>query len=150
MKGVIKNITDVITNSSSEVFVMNEDNAKEYLATENAYDCISIEKITWEWIEEDGRYEYEMISYLCDLDISIMASDEFFKNTDENRKKYYLNEWYGYPKKEDWLTFIEMHRNIIEEKLVGEYWVDIEDHFEDAYNVIESARDDSMWSDNRH
>lgn len=34
MKGVIKNIIDVITNSSSEVFVMNEDNAKEYLATE--------------------------------------------------------------------------------------------------------------------
>lgn len=136
MKGLIKNITDVITNSSSEVFVMNEDNALYYDRLEGTLNCISIKKINWDWIEDEGYYEQSMIINMCNI-----------KVTDEER----LNQdnWGNFDR-EYWEIFIENHKNEIEKKLIGKYWVDIEDHFEDAYEVTENARDDSEWNDYRH
>lgn len=65
MKGLIKNITDVITNSSSEVFVMNENNALYYDRLEDTLDCIYIEEINWDWIENQGYYEQSMVMDMC-------------------------------------------------------------------------------------
>ena len=50
----------------------------------------------------------------------------------------------------DWEVFCEEYKDVINEKLVGLYWVDIEDHFADACEVSEDARSDSKWSDYRH
>lgn len=149
MKGIISSITDVITNSSSEVFVMCEENADAYANIEGASDCIRVKEITWSWIENNGDYEFETIAEICGLDLTPLISSKFFKiqKDDDN---WYNNYWHGYPDKEDWLVFIDMNRKAIEENLIGKYWVDIEDHFENAYEVTESARHDSIWSESRH
>ena len=52
----------------------------------------------------------------------------------------------GMAEEEDWLTFLDIYKDKIEEKIIGLYFVDIED----AYEVTEEARDDSYWSDSRH
>lgn len=136
MKGLIKNITDVITNSSSEVFVMNENNALYYDRLEDTLDCISIEEINWYWVENQGYYEQSMVIDMC-ID----------KLTDEERLNQ--DEWGSFDR-DYWKIFIENHKTEIEKNLIGKYWVDIEDHFEDAYEVTENARDDSEWNDYRH
>ena len=52
----IQSFTDVITNSSSTVFVMHEDDARYYERLENAEGCIDIQPITMEWLQENrGR-----------------------------------------------------------------------------------------------
>ena len=136
MKGLIKNITDVITNSSSEVFVMNEDNALYYDRLEGTLDCISIEEINWDWIENQGYYEQSMVMDMC---VGKLTDEECLKQ----------DKWGDFDR-EYWKIFIENHKTEIEKNLIGKYWVDIEDHFEDAYEVTENARDNSEWNDYRH
>jgi hypothetical protein len=43
-----------------------------------------------------------------------------------------------------------MHEDLIKEKFKDLYWVDIEDHFEDAWDVTQDAINDSIWYDSRH
>ena len=50
----IQSFTDVITNSSSSVFIMREDDALRYDNLENTYDCISIVPIDFNWVKEWG------------------------------------------------------------------------------------------------
>jgi hypothetical protein len=45
---------------------------------------------------------------------------------------------------------LELHKEQIEETFRDLYWVEIEDHFEGAYEVTENAYDDAIWSDGRH
>lgn len=74
-----------------------------------------------------------MICEYLDIDKSIIS-------------RYYKPD----PSKEDWLTFIDIYKDKIEKELIGLYFVDIEDHFEDAYTVTDNARSDSLWCDYRH
>ena len=143
----IKSISNVITNSSSEVFIMNRDNAEYYHNLENTNGCISIEEITWDWIKYRGLYECNMIGEVCELDISLLESYSFYKFYD---KIFRDESWRGSPDNEDWLVFIDMFHDEIEKNLIGKYWVDIEDHFENAYDVTDSARSDCEWADYRH
>lgn len=139
----IKSITDVITNSSSEVYVVSEGTAKYYADLPDTNDCIWYYKIDWDWVKKEGIYEYEMICEICDIDKKILEDNLSIQN--------------GYvfspgPTKEDWETFIEMFYDIIEEKLIKPNYcfLEIEDHFEDSYEVSRSARYDSIWVEWRH
>lgn len=135
----IQSYTDVITNSSSTVFVMNESDANYYLDLET-YDSVSIQYISYDWILGEGRYEAEMICDLLNEDISNISTCVDHK-------------WYSYwetPDEDVWKAFCESHEEQIKEVFKDLYWVDIEDHFEDAGTVIESAMDDSLWYENRH
>lgn len=129
----IQSISDVITNSSSEVFLMRKSDAEYYEGLENTGGCVNIQEITWDWIINDGLWEWEMICEYLDIDKSIIS-------------RYYKPD----PSKEDWLTFIDIYKDKIEKELIGLYFVDIEDHFEDAYIVTDNARSDSLWCDYRH
>ena len=129
----IQSISDVITNSSSEVFLMRKSDAEYYEGLENTKGCVNIQEITWDWIINDGLWEWEMICEYLDIDKSIIS-------------RYYKPD----PSKEDWLTFIDIYKDKIEKELIGLYFVDIEDHFEDAYTVTDNARSDSLWCDYRH
>lgn len=138
----IQSFSDIITNSSSEVFLMNKTNAKYYYNLENTNGCISIEEITWDWLENHS-WEWEMICEYLDIDKNIIG--EYHESQ--------IWKGYGYwsgPEEENWLTFLNIYKDKIEEKIIGLYFVDIEDHFENAYEVTEEARDDSYWSDSRH
>lgn len=125
----IQSISDLITNSSSEVFVMDSASAHYYDSIDG---CISIREIDEDWVRNEGQYEHELICSVCGLDA----------------KELGMFEWE--PDDEIWDMFLELHWKEIKEKLVGLYFVDIEDHFEDAYEVSRSARHDSIWSDYRH
>ena len=58
--------------------------------------------------------------------------------------------YYDGPDEETWETFLELHKDVIEERIKDLYWVDIEDHFADAASVTDSARSDALWHDYRH
>jgi hypothetical protein len=135
----IQSFTDVITNSSSTVFVMSEFYADYYDKLENTEGCIDVEKIDMDWLK-NNVYEFEMVCDLLDIDPSEV--------TVWGKHKY----WQGWetPDQEMWETFLELHRNQIEEVFKDLYWVDIEDHFENAWDVTEEASDDAIWSDYRH
>lgn len=143
----VKSVSDVITNSSSEVFVMTRENADYYTELEGTCGCISAFEIDWGWLEKEGRHEVEMICDVIDVDIKELESETFYYVRDE---KWYFAGWHGSPTDEDWKTFLEKHKDVIEKKLIGMYWVDIEDHFEDAFVVTENARCDSIWRESRH
>lgn len=126
----ILSISDVITNSSSEVFVMDEYNATYYKTlADSEYpgveDCIYVKPIDWDFIRYD--FEWDMIMHLI-----------------------------GVPRKEinnnsEWDAFCEEHKeklnDLVEQNL---YFVEIEDHFKDAFEFLEYAHDDCIYSDNRH
>lgn len=144
----IKSISDVITNSSSEVYVMHEGDAKYYYNLENTDDCVDIAKIDLEWLKNDGLCEFKMVCDVCDIDKTLLNyTDEYGVYID-----YSNDDTWRYPTQEDWLTFIEINFKTIEEKILKQnyYWVDIEDHFENAYDVSSDARGDSVWTDYRH
>ena len=136
----IQSFTDVITNSSSTVFVMHESDAKYYERLENAEGCIDIQPITMEWLQ-DNRYEFEMV-----LDLLKIPYSEITTYHKYERCGGYWND----PKQDVWESFLKSHREQLEEIFQDLYWVDIEDHFEDAYEVTESARDDAKWYASRH
>lgn len=101
MKCIIKvqSISDVITNSSSEVFIVTEDSGLG-------------DKITESWLR-DG-WNSDIVCDVCDL----VYSDE---------------DW------EDWEAFYEKHKEIIDEKLLGTYFVEISDHDYSELNDYDEA-----------
>ena len=136
----IQSFTDVITNSSSSVFIMREDDALRYDNLENTSDCISIVPIDFTWVKEWGRGEVEAVMAILEMSPEVVT-------TWVNGK--YCSYWED-PDPEAWNTFVDMHEDLIKEKFRDLYWVDIEDHFEDAWDVTQDAIDDSLWYDSRH
>ena len=136
----IQSFTDVITNSSSTVFVMHEDDARYYERLENTEGCIEVQPITMDWLMRNSD-EFEMVLDLLNIPCSEITTYHKFK------------DWGCYWKTPDesvWESFLESHKEQIEELFQDLYWVDIEDHFENADDVIESAMDNSLWYENRH
>ena len=133
----IQSFSDVITNSSSSVFVMNETDANYYGDLAHTEGCIDVERITMDWLS-DHRYEFEMV---CDM-LKIDPGTITYKHP-----KYKCWEEHD---PVAWDTFLESHKEQIKEMFRDLYWVEIEDHFEGAYEVTEEASDDAIWSDYRH
>lgn len=133
MKKIIKSVSDVITNSSSEVFVMKKEDAGEVALFDRdneTYDCISIHKMDENWVRTQGSWEAQMI---CDL---IGIANPF-------------NEYF-YPDEDDWSKFVDEHLDEMKEKVFGKYYIDIEDHFAEAEEILEFSREHSEWKDYRH
>ena len=135
----IQSFTDVITNSSSTVFVMSEFYADYYDKLGHTEGCIDVAKINMDWLK-NNVYEAEMVCSLLNKDISEI--------TDWHDSKY--GGWWNTPDQETWEAFLELHKEEIETVFEDLYWVEIEDHFEGAYEVTECAHDDAEWSDYRH
>lgn len=133
----IQSFSDVITNSSSSVFVMNQTDANYYGDLAHAEGCIDVELITLDWLY-DRIYEFEMVCDMLKVDPATIT---------------YRHPKYGCwedPDPETWHAFLESHKEQIKEVFKGLYWVEIEDHFEGAWEVTENAYDDAVWSDSRH
>ena len=134
----IQSFTDLITNSSSTVFIMREQDANYYDNLENTGNCIWITRIDMDWLH-DNIDEFEMVCNLLDIDPSEIT-------TQSDSKWQYWED----PDKEVWDTFLDTHKEQIEDVFQDLYWVDIEDHFEDAYDVTNNAIDDAVWYESRH
>lgn len=133
MKKIIKSVSDVITNSSSEVFVMKKEDACEVALFDKdneTYDCISIHKMDENWVRTQGSWEAQMI---CDL---IGIANPF-------------NEDF-YPDEDDWSKFVDEQLDEMTEKVFGKYYIDIEDHFAEAEKILEFSRKHSEWKVYRH
>jgi hypothetical protein len=133
----IQSFSDVITNSSSSVFVMNAIDANHYGDLPHTEGGIDIERITMDWLY-DRIYEFEMVCDMLKVDPATI--------TCRHPKYGYWEE----PDPEIWHAFLESHKEQIEETFRDLYWVEIEDHFEGVYEVTENAYDDAIWSDYRH
>jgi hypothetical protein len=133
----IQSFSDVITNSSSSVFVMNATDANYYGDLAHAEGCIDVELITVDWLH-DHIYEFEMVCDMLKVDPATITC---------RHPKYGCWEE---PDPETWHAFLESHKEQIKEVFRDLYWVEIEDHFEGAYEVTEDAYDDAIWSDGRH
>lgn len=133
MKKIIKSVSDVITNSSSEVFVMKKEDACEVALFDKdneTYDCISINKMDENWVRTQGSLEAQMV---CDLlGIANPFNEDF------------------YPDEDDWSKFVGEHLDEMKEKVFGKYYIDIEDHFAEAEEILEFSREHSEWKDSRH
>ena len=129
----IQSFSDVITNSSSSVFVMNATEANHYGDLPYTEGCIDVERITMDWLY-DHRYEFEMVCDMLKVDPETITT---------KIPKY--NCWDD-PDPETWYAFLESHKEQIKEVFRDLYWVEIEG----AYEVTEDAYDDAIWSDGRH
>ena len=133
----IQSFSDVITNSSSSVFVMSDFNANYYGDLPHTEGCIDVEPITMDWLH-DRIDEFEMVCSMLQVDPGTITS---------KHPKYH--HWED-PDPEAWDAFLELHKEQIKEVFRDLYWVEIEDGFEEAYEVTENAYDDAIWSDYRH
>lgn len=134
----LQSYTDVITNSSSTVFIMHKENA-EFYKEDAPYDCCTIEEINKQWLLEN-IWEWELVFDFLNIDKNILSK--------ENKGSYY--SYWDDPDEELWKLWIDNNLALLQEKLFGLYYVDIEDHFENAYEYICNAADHALISDNRH
>lgn len=139
MKKLIKSITNVITNSSSEVFLMDCDLANE-IANDYVTDFIKIEEITEEYLEHEGRYESDAIFEVCEMDKHFTDED---RELIENSGKCFITQ-------DDWVTIYHKYKDIIDGKMIGMAFIDIEDHFTNCDDAYDDARNHAIWSDYRH
>lgn len=126
----IKSITDVITNSSSETFLMS------YAMRE--YEGVTNEEITWDKIYDMPYWWEEIVDYLK-LDKNLLtnykvSSDYYGYFYDKDKGKYY-----GYPLSEDWKIFVDIYKKEFE-TLIGMYIVDISNHYEDYEDARSEAK----------
>lgn len=135
----IQSFTDVITNSSSTVFVMDSHSANYYDQLEGTDGGITIEPITFNWLLNNAC-EAEMVCALLNVNMSEI--------TDWHDSKY--GGWWNTPDKETWEAFLELHKEEIDTVFKDLYWVDIEDHFTNAYEITEEACYDARWYESRH
>lgn len=134
----LQSYTDVITNSSSTVFIMYEDDAKFY-EKDTPKGCCTIECIDYQWLLNHS-WEWGLVFDFLDIN----------KNTISN---YIKDKWYSYwddPNKDSWKLWIDNNLSLLQEKLFGLYYVEIEDHFEGAFEYIESASDNALQTEWRH
>lgn len=132
----IQSFSDVITNSSSTVFLMYEGDAK-YWEKETPNDMCDIAEITYQWLL-DNYWEWELIFDFLDLDKNLISYE---------REDYY---YWEDPDPETWQMWIDDNIELLKEKIIGLYYVEIEDHFADAYELLESASDNALMIDYRH
>nr|DAN43794.1 MAG TPA: hypothetical protein [Caudoviricetes sp.] len=123
----IQSISDIITNSSSETFLMYESFAKEFDDLPNTNGCVDIYPVT----EETLLSMYWDIN-LIERHLGLEETDPYAMDTDTYKE--YVTE------------FILPRMSELE----GLYVVDIEDHFSDACEVLEDARDCALARESRH
>lgn len=140
----IQSFTDVITNSSSSVFIMHEDDANYYSDTVPD-DCLTIQDITLDWVKEH-YWEWELILRACDIDFTEVSYEKTHNYGSNNQYSY---TYWKDPSEEDWKQWVERNQSRLE-PVLGKYFVEIEDHFEDAWDVTENAYDDAIASESRH
>ena len=121
----IGSISDVITNSSSEVFVMNRTDADSYNRLPQTFGNIEVTEIGWSFLNE-LNYEWQMVCTVCDIDDTIIRGHPI---------KTLYGERYTSPTLEDWQAFLELYHDIIQEKPIGKYYVRICNHFDSAKDV---------------
>jgi len=153
----VQSISDVITNSSSELFIVSKEDMLHYV---DVYDekldcCFSVKKLTIEYLkmhpymswdvkscgdthwhyvlkllkisEEQAAKEGLKIKKIEDAYGPYWRTYEYDDDiwNDEKKRKEKVKEFF-----ESWCKFCYKHQEEIKEKVLGNYVMDVEDHFE--------------------
>lgn len=131
----IKNITDVITNSSSEVFIIDTGSARDLCNKNEEYsDNFHIRVLTKEFLQEPGIYAKPILE-ACGL-IGKISHDQYAKMT------------YDYLEEDEWLEIYQKFEKEIDEKLLDTCCLlTIENHFPDCEYTYEEARFNALWAE---
>lgn len=124
----IKSITDVVTNSSSEVFILQKDDA---YSLEKDYPFVYVSELTLDSIKGNSWFSdlYSWAAKTIDEDVPYVN-----ENMDTN----------------EWKELVEKHKKTFE-TLADEYMeVEIEDHYEEWDDATDEARSNSISSKNCH
>lgn len=142
MKKIVKiqSVSDIITNSSSEVFIMEHSLAT---SIENDYNSeyIYVDEITYETLLQNP-WNYEMYTEML-VKLGIVSWEEC----------NYGNSWQSSTtNKETFHNIVVSHEAEIREALTeNQYaWVDIEDHFTDWEDASDDAHSYCIASESRH
>lgn len=148
----IKSFTDVITNSSSEVFVCHNDCGIK-IDDDNRFK-IDIDKITWDFLKDQfgadgGDYvPGYIINQIIDL-AELSVDDELI----ESIKFYWKDDVFFYnPNKEQYYAFLEKFKKEIQEKIIDRdyYEIFISDYVDSEGNVIcgyDLVGDNYVWTE---
>lgn len=82
----------------------------------------------------------------CNIDFSEVSHKETY--TYGPKKDYSYTYWKD-PDNEDWQQWVNANQSRLE-PVLGKYFVEIEDNFEDAWDVTENAYGDAIASESRH
>lgn len=142
MKKIIKiqSVSDIITNSSSEVFIMENSLARS-LESDYNNECISVDEITYDTLLQN-TWDYEIYTTLL-VKLGIVSWDECD----------YGNKWQTYTEdKEKFHNIVVSHEAEIKKALTeNEYaLVDIEDHFTDWEDASDDAHSYCITYESRH
>lgn len=122
----IQSISDIITNSSSETFLMHKGDA-EYYDGIPSNGCISIDAVGEGWIR-NNYWEKDLICNFLNIE---EPDDDCFSF-------------------EDWNAFVDLYIMPRIDEFDDIYFVEIEDHFADCCEVLEDARGDAICWKSRH
>lgn len=142
MKKIVKiqSVSDIITNSSSEVFIMENSLAR---SLENDYnsECISVSEIDYDTLLQNS-WNYEIYTELL-VKLGIVSWAEC--NYDSNWRAYTEN-------REKFLNIVTAHKEEISKALTeNQYaYVDIEDHFTEWEDASDDAHSYCIASESRH
>lgn len=139
MKKIVKiqSVSDIITNSSSEVFIMENSLAR---SIENDYntECITVDGITYETLLQN-TYDYEIYTTLL-VKLGIISWDEcnYCGGYTENKEKFHN-------------IVVSREAEIKKALTENEYaLVDIEDHFTDWEDASDDAHSYCITYESRH
>lgn len=162
-----QSFSDVITNSSSTVFIVDNDTAEE-LTKMVPSECLWKHEFTWDMIcpevlnisdistltltQED---EIERILYTVEDNAKILfdiLSPYKDKLVIKHQELFDSINTYGLDTQDvkKYYDFCQDNKELIEDKLIGKVYVDIEDHFEDTEEVYDYARCNSIWWESQH
>ncbi|WQJ53660.1 MAG: hypothetical protein [Wendovervirus sonii] len=130
----IQSVSDIITNSSSEVFIMPTTDAKKIDSTYATW-CINYELIGPDYMENE-QWKIPDICEALKINIYQRFGKEFYELTDEEVKNFI---------EEIKPKFLEVFGENCEYS-----YIDIEDHFEKYEDAYEDAHSVCIWSDWRH
>lgn len=166
---IVQSVTDVITNSSSELFIVCKEDLLHYVEEydEDDFDQFHIKKLThnsiyayeytsWD-LEESSQIKWEIILALLKISpeealkegleleweeyrYANGRTDRWLQAIDYNRRFWDDNLSPDESEKQrkeatkkfhrSWVKFCEKHKKEIEEKVIGKYIMEVEDHFE--------------------
>lgn len=124
----VQSVSDIITNSSSEVFVTTENLIGKFSDEGVDSGCICVTPIDAQWLLDNAVCEQELVCHVLGL---------------RDCTNY---RW------DAWDTYVQDNIDELSKKLDGYYFTEIEDHYGwDAFDLDRNlARYNSVYYDSRH